>query len=275
MNQKKSKKVLVVGGLGVVGSALAYFLRETCEVFIVDTAEPETINNFSLLPEIDAVFICVPTPEAEDKHGYDYSYVMSVLKQLEDDEYTGIVCLRSTVAPDFFAMIPESLRKKFIYQPEFLSARTAKQDVWSQTFRVYGYDGPYCTLRDALDAMYPTEAKTVTVPLGEASLLKLFHNAWGAMNVGFANEAACLCENLGLEWWEVEGDLCFVFEELNRMFSTYSQVPGPDGKKGFSGKCFPKDLQALVKTFSNTCPFPPPLLVGLGTSNLIMRGDDE
>ena len=31
-----------------------------------------------------------------------------------------------------------------------------------------------------------------------------------------------------------------------RIGSSHSQVPGPDGKFGFGGSCFPKDIQAMI-----------------------------
>ena len=32
----------------------------------------------------------------------------------------------------------------------------------------------------------------------------------------------------------------------DRIGFSHTQVPGPDGKKGFGGTCFPKDLSSLI-----------------------------
>ena len=36
-----------------------------------------------------------------------------------------------------------------------------------------------------------------------------------------------------------------------RIGTSHLSVPGPDGKKGFGGSCFPKDLKALLTVFEN------------------------
>ena len=38
----------------------------------------------------------------------------------------------------------------------------------------------------------------------------------------------------------------------DRIGSSHTQVPGPDGKKGYGGTCFPKDINSLLKLIEKT-----------------------
>ena len=38
----------------------------------------------------------------------------------------------------------------------------------------------------------------------------------------------------------------------NRVGNSHLSVPGPDGKKGFGGSCFPKDINSLINLFEKS-----------------------
>jgi UDPglucose 6-dehydrogenase len=51
-----------------------------------------------------------------------------------------------------------------------------------------------------------------------------------------------MCSKLGISYDKV---VEYATKD-ERLGSTHWSVPGPDGKKGFGGSCFPKDLNALI-----------------------------
>ena len=64
-----------------------------------------------------------------------------------------------------------------------------------------------------------------------------------ATKVSFLNEMKLLSEKVEANW----DDVIQGFLRDGRIGHSHWQVPGPDGKLGFGGSCFPKDVQALIK----------------------------
>jgi len=62
-----------------------------------------------------------------------------------------------------------------------------------------------------------------------------------ATKVSFFNEIYQLCQELGIDYSQVH----YGVVSDPRIGDSHSRVPGPDGKKGFSGTCFPKDMNAM------------------------------
>ena len=82
----------------------------------------------------------------------------------------------------------------------------------------------------------------------ESELSKYFINCFLAVKVSFANEIYSLCQELNIDYDEV---LRLVSLE-NRVGNSHLSVPGPDGKKGFGGSCFPKDINSLINLFEKS-----------------------
>ena len=67
-------------------------------------------------------------------------------------------------------------------------------------------------------------------------------NTFLATKVSFLNEMKILSDNVGANWEDaIEG-----FARDGRIGHSHMNVPGPDGKLGFGGSCFPKDIQAII-----------------------------
>ena len=86
-----ANNILGIIGRGIVGKATDYAFYNNA--IILDPAINE--NTISDLLGCDIIFICVPTPKGDDEHFKDY------MKQLHDKEYSGVVCIRSTVNPTY------------------------------------------------------------------------------------------------------------------------------------------------------------------------------
>jgi UDPglucose 6-dehydrogenase len=75
----------------------------------------------------------------------------------------------------------------------------------------------------------------------EAELAKLTRNCFLATKISFFNEMHEFCEKKNLNFNKVASLVAID----NRIGESHTRVPGPDGKKGFGGTCFPKDLDSL------------------------------
>ena len=72
--------------------------------------------------------------------------------------------------------------------------------------------------------------------------MKYFLNCFLATKVSFANEFKQVCDRLNVDFDKVVEYALYD----KRLGNTHFSVPGPDGKLGFGGSCFPKDLNAFI-----------------------------
>ena len=69
------------------------------------------------------------------------------------------------------------------------------------------------------------------------------NNCFFATKVSFMNEMKLVAEKCNVDWeMAVEG-----FIRDGRIGHSHLDVPGHDGKRGFGGSCFPKDIQAMIR----------------------------
>ena len=75
-----------------------------------------------------------------------------------------------------------------------------------------------------------------------AEIIKYMNNCFFALKVSFLNEMRLLADECNVDWdTAIDG-----FVRDGRIGHSHLQVPGPDGKWGFGGSCFPKDIRAMV-----------------------------
>jgi UDPglucose 6-dehydrogenase len=84
------------------------------------------------------------------------------------------------------------------------------------------------------------------------------------------NEMRLVSDKIGANWDEaVDG---FVLD--GRVGHSHLNVPGPDGKFGFGGSCFPKDIQAMIH-FMDTLGIHSNVLTGAWETNLDVRPEED
>jgi len=84
---------------------------------------------------------------------------------------------------------------------------------------------------------YVIETDTTT-----AELIKYMNNVFFASKVSIMNEFKQVCGKVGADWdVALQG-----FTADGRIGDSHLNVPGPDGKMGFGGSCFPKDINAFI-----------------------------
>jgi UDPglucose 6-dehydrogenase len=76
-----------------------------------------------------------------------------------------------------------------------------------------------------------------------AALYKYLMNSYLAAKVTFMNDFYQLSQAEGVNWKELTG--LTVWDD--RIGHTHMSVPGPDGKFGWGGICFPKDIAAIIE----------------------------
>ena len=230
-------KILIVGH-GFVGKAVDYgFSHPQVEKTIVDPNYGLTISDVDVA-SFDIAFVCVPTPMGNDG-AVDSSILDSVLCDLVDHNLTIVV--KSTVTPDITTDWPINV----VYNPEFLTEKSANEQFASPPFHVLGgwvdatryveqvYDE--YSLCDPCPALHMTHE--------EASFVKYTINSFLAMKVLFFNQ---LYDAIG----ETNANFATIIKAVGmdgRIGSSHTKVPGFDGKQGYGGACFPKDTLAFTK----------------------------
>ena len=236
---------LGIVGKGFVGSAVSHGFSVDTEQVIVDPKF--TDNTFEDLADTEIVFVCVPTPQQDTHLDVDTSIARSVLQELNELEYKGVVVVKSTITPHHLRQFKTLYNKlRLVYNPEFLTEANSLQDFINPNMQILGGELHDCI---EVEQAYIHHSKVKIVPtfktdLTSASLIKYTINSWLATKVSFFNELFHLHQSSDAETsWEQFTDM---LKRDPRVGDSHMQVPGPDGMFGFGGHCLPKDTKALL-----------------------------
>ena len=101
-------------------------------------------------------------------------------------------------------------------------------------------------------------------------MIKYMNNCYFATKVSFMNEMYQIADACGVDWgMAVDG-----FIRDGRIGHSHMSVPGPDGKFGFGGSCFPKDIQAMIN-FAESLDVNPTTMKGAWEKNLDVRPEED
>ena len=239
-------KIAIIG-FGFVGKATLNGLTNDVETLLIDPKLGTSSKELKAFNP-DFVFVCVPTPMGKNG-SIDSNIIFDVIKDIEKYSPNTIAVIKSTITPDIVESILES-KINIVYNPEFLRERTADEDFINSKMIIFGGTKEYCKKTADFYRNY-TKCKCNDyqfMPADKASLLKYTVNSFLATKVLFFNEIHDLFERLDTNMsWE---DFISVIQLDSRIGKSHMQVPGPDGRYGFGGACFPKDTNALYE-FSN------------------------
>ena len=239
MNKKYIKMGIV--GLGFVGKAVEHYFKSEKKLFL-DIYRYDIYKKIGSLEEVNRagiVFVCVPTPY-HPVRGFDLSAVEEVVAGLTGKK---IIVIKSTVVPG----TTETLQKKypghkFLFNPEFLRAKSAAEDFASPDRQIIGYTRASKSSAGKILRLLPKAPFSKIMDSREAEVIKYMGNAFLAMKVVFANEFYELCRTLGLSYDQVR---LAVGEDI-RIGRSHLNV-AQDGYRGYGGGCFPKDVNALLE----------------------------
>jgi len=235
-------------GQGFVGTALKEAFSPHCKIrtydkFRNDLSTHRDIASFRNGCEI--VFVCVPTPMNPDG-SCNTSIVENIcvsLAHTPPHPTRGIIIvIKSTIPPMTTNAINNRINYPVIFNPEFLIEKTATED-FKNTNRVILGGPPVATeiLKKFYLKVFP-KADIIKTDSTTAEFVKYAANCFLATKVSLANEFTEMCSKLGINYDKV---IEYATKD-ERLGDTHWSVPGPDGKKGFGGSCFPKDLNALI-----------------------------
>lgn len=263
-------KIGVIGN-GFVGSAIANGFKKY-DVKVFDKNPQLCDSSLEDVVSQDFVFICVPTP-MKDIMGDDcnLSIIESCFSEIESIGSDAIFIIKSTVPIGTTSNLQKKHNTlKIVHSPEFLTAKFAKEDFINADRHIVGYVNKK-SIGDKAAKLFEIAFPNIpcfTMRSNESESVKYIANCFFATKVSFFNEIYLLIEKLGLNWHSiingVMGD--------RRIGDSHFQVPGHDGDYGFGGTCFPKDINALIKTFEKN-GLDPKLLKSAWSVNLNVRND--
>jgi nucleotide sugar dehydrogenase len=234
---KSTKKIGIVG-YGYVGKAVHELFKDHYEIFIYDPAYDK--NTKEEINECDLVIVCVPTPEASDGH-CDVSIVETSVAWIE----ASLILIKSTVYPGTTKRLVKTYDKAIAFSPEFVGESSYYHPFWNKMIEephlIIG--GKKETRETILNFFLPVLGPTKTYGLTDsttAELVKYMENIYYAMKVTFSNEFYQIAETFGVSYPELR-ELWALDPRVDKMHTTVF----PD-KRGFGGKCFPKDLAGLI-----------------------------
>ena len=201
-------------------------------------------SDFSVIQNLDAISICVPTPLNKQKNP-DISHINSVMKNMKDFiHHNMLIVLESTSYPGTTReLVLPKLESKGLrvghefylcFSPERVDPGNKKYKT-ANTPKVLGGITPNCGVMGEL--LYKTIVNEVVMVSSpeSAEMVKLLENTFRAVNIGLANEVAIMCEKLGVDVWEV------IDAAATKPFGFMKFTPGP----GLGGHCIPIDPHYL------------------------------
>ncbi len=215
-------------------------------------------SDYSVLKEIDAVAICVPTP-LRNTGDPDLSFIISAAEGIAPYVHPGmVVVLESSTYPGTTRelVLPTLTEKSGLTVGEDLFVAFSPERVdpgrkdWTtkNTPKVIGGITEKCTevsaawYRQALNTVVPVSSTEV------AEMAKLLENSFRMINIGFVNELTLMCDRLGVDVWEV------IDAASTKPFGFMRFNPGP----GLGGHCIPIDplyLSWKMRSLNYTAKF--------------------
>ncbi len=287
------KRISVIGS-GVVGQIVGRGLAEDHKVIFYDINK-ETVESLKregidatdslehAINNSDISFVAVPTPSTEN--GIDLSFINKVIldisKVLSKKGKPHIFVFKSTMVPGTTesVIIPnlekhsgkkEGIDFGVIFMPEFLTeiAHTWTDD--SSFNRGFGTEdkiiigeGENKRFGDEIESLFKSLGSPIfRTDYKTAEIIKYANNMRLAASISYFNEIYQICEKLGINGQQV-ADIV----GLDKRIGKYGTVCG----KAFGGKCFPKDLRAMIKYVEENVDHDPVFLKAIEHVNETMK----
>jgi len=260
MSNKKIKVGIV--GIGMVGEPIKRWFEECQDykrgkdLFCYDTdpkkGYSEDVN------KADVIFVAVPTPTNPDG-SCNVSIVNSAAGAIKDGK---IIIVKSTVAPGTVENLQKKYpRKKFIFNPEFLTETQAWLDFIKPDRQIVGHTHKsFNDVKEVLNLLprahferpWSSDYNKKDIAATEAELAKYASNVFGYLKVIYGNILADVCHALTLNFKNNKVDAVVDYENVREVISADPRI-GPAWLNvehgnycGAGGYCFPKDMKALI-----------------------------
>ena len=276
------QKIGVIGN-GFVGGAVQFGFSQKvgceAEVRVYDKNPKKSTHTIKeTVNESDFIFLSVPTPAKTDG-SINLKILDDALNDINEvhDGRDNTILIRSTVIPGS----TRKLQRKYpnlnlLFNPEFLTERSANFDFINQNRFIIGNSGKQMScmkseeFADMIRDRFGDCVAILETSYETAELIKYMNNCFFATKVSFMNEMYQIAEKIDADWdAAVDG-----FVADGRIGHSHLSVPGHDGKFGFGGSCFPKDIQAMID-FAEMFDINPSVLKGAWEKNLEVRPEQD
>lgn len=211
-----------------------------------------TTDIVSSLQDADAIFIAVGTPPDEDGSA-DLKYVLNVAREVgRNIDHYMVVVTKSTVPVGTSTKVKKAIMEELAIRgvdipfdvasnPEFLKEGNAVEDFLKPDRIVVGTDSPRAekVMKRLYKPFLLNGHPIIFMDILSSEMTKYTANAMLATKISFMNDVANLCEIVGADVNSVRKGI----GSDNRIGNKFI-YPGT----GYGGSCFPKDVQALIRT---------------------------
>ena len=271
----KIKQKIGIVGNGFVGSAVRYGFSPNvgcdAEVKVYDKDPNKSTDKLSDVINSDIIFLSVPTPSNLDG-SMNIDIVDRALTDIDEYGTNAVILLRSTVVPGTTKKLQDKYPNlRLVFNPEFLTERSANFDFINQDRVILGGDiNDVEVAEDLFKSRFGSTLSILKTNYETAELIKYMTNTFFATKISFLNDMKLIADKSGVIWEDaVDG-----FIRDGRVGHSHLNVPGHDGKYGFGGSCFPKDIQALIN-FGKELGVEMSVLEGAWKTNLKVRPERD
>ena len=273
-----NKPKIGIVGKGFVGSAVQHGFSPNvgcdAEVRVYDKNPARSLHSLKdTVNESNFVFVSVPTPSNNDGSA-DLTILESALNDIANictNEET-LILIRSTIIPGTTRDLQSKFDNlKLVFNPEFLTERSANFDFINQSRAIFGGEKANTNkVADLFRWRFGDSFSILETNFESAELIKYMANTFFATKISFLNDMKLLSDKSNANW----NDVIDGFVRDGRIGHSHLNVPGHDGKYGFGGVCFPKDIQAIIH-FADTLDIDMAVLKGAWETNLKVRPEKD
>ncbi len=200
----------------------------------------------------EMIFLCLPTPQGEDGSA-DLQYVLKIasdigkiLKDEKCDEYK-IIVNKSTVPVGTAQLVENEIRKygiknfDVVSNPEFIREGFAVEDFMKPDRIIIGSESKTALskMRELYEPFVRQGNPIIEMNTASSEVTKYAANSYLAMRITYMNELANFCEVVGAD-----------IDLVRKGMGSDTRI----GKRflfagiGYGGSCFPKDVNAFIRT---------------------------
>ncbi|NIA20430.1 MAG: hypothetical protein GWP05_00325 [Anaerolineaceae bacterium] len=223
-------------GFGFVGRSMKQLFGDDAVTYDINDGSPGQVR----INACDVAFVCVPTPVSEDG-ACDTSIVEECVGWIDAPQ----IVIRSTVKPGTTERLRRETGKPIIFQPEYIGETPAHPlvDASKHDFIILG--GPIAEVSAVADLYarhYHSNVRFHFTDSTTAEVAKYMENSFYAMKVMFCNEFFDIAAAHGVDYNELR-EMWLADPRISRDHTFVY----PDNR-GFSGKCLPKDVLAIISS---------------------------
>ncbi|PJE51603.1 MAG: hypothetical protein COV29_00380 [Candidatus Yanofskybacteria bacterium CG10_big_fil_rev_8_21_14_0_10_36_16] len=267
MSTTNNKLKIGIIGLGMVGEPIRKWFEEyhkyrrKKDLFCYDIDPKRDYDDD--VNKADIIFVAVPTPKNPDG-SCNTSIVENAVKTIKDGKF---VIIKSTVVPGTVETLQKKYpRKKFIFNPEFLTESQAWLDFIKPDRQIIGNTSKSkAGTKEILDLLprapferpWSSDYTKKDASATEAEMAKYAANVFGYIKVIYGNILADIAHALKHNFKNKQISAEVDYENIREIISADPRI-GPawlnvehGDYAGAGGYCFPKDMAAFISFAEN------------------------